>query len=30
MKINNYVLGISDSHESGICLIKKKKSYICN
>ena len=25
MKINNYMLGISDSHESGICLIKNKK-----
>jgi predicted NodU family carbamoyl transferase len=25
MKINNYVIGISDSHGSGICLIKKKK-----
>jgi carbamoyltransferase len=25
MKINNYILGISDSHESGICLIKNNK-----
>lgn len=25
MKINNYILGVSDSHESGICLIKNKK-----